>query len=73
MYPELPISDRAVVVKNRPPAVGISLSLWLTVLLSLLCVDLVPPAHAKPYRVAAPDTRAAKAIQSPQTDTSDSY
>ncbi len=59
--------------KNRPPAAAISLSLWLTVLLSLLCADLVPPAHAKPHRAPAPHTRAAKPIQSPQTDTSDSY
>jgi len=73
MYSELPNSDRAMDAKNRPPAAGISLSLWLTVFLSLLCADLVPPAHAKPHRVPAPDTRVAKPIQSPQTDTSDSY
>ena len=73
MYSELPNSGRAMDAKNRPPAAGISLSLWLTVLLSLLYADLVPPAHAKPHRAPAPHTRAAKPIQSPQTDTSDSY
>ena len=73
MYSELPNSGRAMAAKNRPPAAAISLSLWLTVLLSLLCADLVPPAHAKPHRAPAPHTRAAKPIQSPQTDTSDSY
>ena len=73
MYSELPNSGRAMAAKNRPPAAAISLSLWLTVLLSLLCADLVPPAYAKPHRAPAPHTRAAKPIQSPQTDTSDSY
>ena len=73
MYSEQPNSGRAMAAKNRPPAAAISLSLWLTVLLSLLCADLVPPAHAKPHRAPAPHTRAAKPIQSPQTDTSDSY
>ncbi len=73
MYSELPNSGRAMAAKNRPPAAAISLSLRLTVLLSLLCADLVPPAYAKPHRAPAPHTRAAKPIQSPQTDTSDSY
>ena len=73
MYSELPNSDRAMDAQNRLPAAGISLPLWLTVFLSLLCADLVPSTHAKPHRVPAPDTRVAKPIQSPQTDTSDSY
>ena len=66
-------SDLRADTANRLSTTAITLSLWLTAMLSLLCADLGPHAGARPNRVPASDSRAAKLIQSPQADPSDAF